>query len=569
MSSELLIRRGTVVDGSGDEPFVADILIRDGVIAAVGKDLIAPDAEQIDADGLLVTPGFVDIHTHYDGQATWEHTLGPSSNHGVTTVLTGNCGVGFAPCRPGSRADLVRLMEGIEDIPEIVMTSGIPWSWETFPDYLDFLDRRVFDLDIATQLPHAALRVFVMGERGMNREPATDEDMRQMRALAREAIDAGALGFSTSRSVNHKTKAGDATPSYEAAERELHEIAAGVADAGRGVLQVITDFPTVDVVPERVEFLLELSRRSGRPLSFTLAQFHSAPNSWAEVLPLIEKAHADGLPVTGQVFPRSMGMVMSLDTTRNSFSSSAAYNELADLPREERLAAMRRPEVRDRILTEARAGGSREKQRRFDLVFELRTAADYESGPADSIAARAAALGVEPDVLAYDLLQEGGVLFAAFANLIDGDLDSSLTMMRSDATIIGLGDGGAHYGLICDSSYPTFMLSYWGRDRTKGDTLPVPYIVKSLAHDTAAAVGLHDRGLLKPGYKADLNIIDFDALELDVPTVSHDLPAGGRRLTQSARGFRATIVSGTVTHRDGTPTGALPGRLVRGAQTAR
>jgi N-acyl-D-amino-acid deacylase len=326
------------------------------------------------------------------------------------------------------------------------------------------------------------------------------------------------------------------------------------------------------VVPERVELLLELSRRSGRPLSFTLAQFHSAPYSWAEVLPLIEKAHAEGLPVTGQVFPRSMGMVMSLETTRNPFSSSATYAEIADLPFDARVTAMREPAVRDRILDEARASGVREKQRRFDMVFPLRDAADYEPSPSDSVAALAAERGVAADALAYDILLEDdgqGLLFAAFANVIDGDFESTLTMMASDATVIGLGDGGAHYGLICDSSYPTFMLSYWGRDRSRGARLPVPYIVKSLARDTATAVGLHDRGLVKPGYKADLNVIDFDALRVHMPTISHDLPAGGRRLTQSATGFRATIVSGEVTRRDGQPTGALPGRLVRGPQVAR
>lgn len=568
---DLVIRRGTVVAGTGGAPIVADVLVQEGVIAAVERDIVAPGAESLDAEGLLVTPGFVDVHTHYDGQVTWENSLRPSSGHGVTTVVMGNCGVGFAPCRSRSRDDLIRLMEGIEDIPEVVMTTGIPWEWETFPDYLNFLDQRCYDADIATQLPHAALRVFVMGERGMNREVATDDDMTQMRDLAAQAVEAGALGFSTSQSVNHKTKSGQPTPSFEAAEHELHMIASGLAKANRGVLQVISDFPTVDVVPQRVRFLVELSRRSGRPLSFTLAQFHSAPHSWARVLPLIEAARTDGVAITGQVFPRTMGMVMSLDTTRNPFSASQTYGEIAGLPLEQRVATMRRPDVRERILDEARRAAVQEKQRRFDMVFPLRDAADYEPAPDQSVAALATAHGVAPDELAFDLmLADGGrgLLNAAFANIIDGNLDSSLAMMTSDATIIGLGDGGAHYGLICDSGYPSFMLSYWGRDRTRGPRLPLPYIVKSLAYDTAAAVGLRDRGLLKPGYKADLNLIDFDRLRLDMPVISRDLPSGGKRLTQSVSGIRSTIVSGVETQHDGEPTGLVPGRLVRGAHTA-
>lgn len=568
---DLVIRRGTVVAGTGGAPIVADVLVQEGVIAAVERDIVAPGAESLDAEGLLVTPGFVDVHTHYDGQVTWENSLRPSSGHGVTTVVMGNCGVGFAPCRSRSRDDLIRLMEGIEDIPEVVMTTGIPWEWETFPDYLNFLDQRCYDADVATQLPHAALRVFVMGERGMNREVATDDDMTQMRDLAAQAVEAGALGFSTSQSVNHKTKSGQPTPSFEAAEHELHMIASGLAKANRGVLQVISDFPTVDVVPQRVRFLVELSRRSGRPLSFTLAQFHSAPHSWARVLPLIEAARTDGVAITGQVFPRTMGMVMSLDTTRNPFSASQTYGEIAGLPLEQRVATMRRPDVRERILDEARRAAVQEKQRRFDMVFPLRDAADYEPAPDQSVAALATAHGVAPDELAFDLmLADGGrgLLNAAFANIIDGNLDSSLAMMTSDATIIGLGDGGAHYGLICDSGYPSFMLSYWGRDRTRGPRLPLPYIVKSLAYDTAAAVGLRDRGLLKPGYKADLNLIDFDRLRLDMPVISRDLPSGGKRLTQSVSGIRSTIVSGVETQHDGEPTGLVPGRLVRGAHTA-
>ncbi|HEY3881714.1 MAG TPA: amidohydrolase family protein, partial [Trebonia sp.] len=382
-----------------------------------------------------------------------------------------------------------------------------------------------------------------------------------------EAVEAGALGFSTSRSVNHKTVDGEPTPSFDAAERELHMIADGLARSGRGVLQVITEFPAPDLVPERMRLLIGLARASGRPLSFTLAQFHSAPRSWPEVLRRTEEAHAAGIPIRGQVFPRAMGLLMGLDTSRNPFQASPAYAAMAGLPLEQRAAAMRRPDLRARILAESEAAGTRGRQRDFDWVFPLRCLADYEPDPGDSVAALARARGVSPAETAYDIMLEGdgqGMLWAGFANIIDGSLESALAMMKSPATVIGLGDGGAHYGLICDSSYPTFLLSYWGRDRTKGERLPVPFIVKSLTSDAAAAVGLNDRGLVRPGYKADLNLIDFDTLNLHVPQVRHDLPSGGRRLTQAADGYRATIVSGAVTYRDGKATGELPGRLVRG-----
>jgi len=572
MPEDLLIRGGTVVDGTGAHPFGADVLVRSGRIVAVGTELAADRfraAVEIDARNLLVTPGFVDVHTHYDGQVTWEQTLQPSSLHGVTTAVMGNCGVGFAPCHSTSHPDLIRLMEGIEDIPEVVMAAGVPWQWETFPEYLDFLAPRHYDIDVAAQLPHAALRVYVMGSRGMARQPATEADLLQMHEIAREAVECGALGFSTSRTVNHKTVDGDPTPVVDAAERELQAIAAGMAKGGGGVIQMITDFPTPADVPARFDLLCALVRRSGRPLSFTLAQFHSAPHSWKAVLPLLEAASASGLPIRAQVFPRPMGMLMSLETTRNPFSSSATYRKLASLPLEERLVAMSDRAVRNEILAEADVTQPLVKQRRFDAIFPLRDMADYEPSADDSLAAIARRRGTSPDAVAYDfLVEERGMLYAAFANLADGDLETTLTMMRSPATIVGLGDGGAHYGLLCDSSFPTYLLAYWGRDRTRGAKLSVPSIVRSLSRETAISVGLFDRGLVKPGYKADLNVIDFDALRLHVPKVVYDLPSGGRRLTQSADGYHATIVSGQVTYRDGKPTGVLPGRLVRGAQVA-
>jgi N-acyl-D-amino-acid deacylase len=568
---DLLVRGGLVVDGTGSEPRQADVLIRHGVIVAVEAGIDAVVDREIDATGLLVTPGFVDIHTHYDGQATWDTSLSPSSGHGVTTVVMGNCGVGFAPCRPESRAGLIRLMEGIEDIPEAVMTHGLPWAWESFPEYLDFLDARKFDIDVAAQLPHAALRVFAMGDRGMARDAANEDDLLLMGQLAYEAIDAGALGFSTSRSVNHRSADGAPTPSLDAAERELHAIAAGVARTGRGVLQVISDFPSPEQTTDRMRLLVELAERSGRPLSFTLAQFHHAPHSWEVALRLTERAVANGVPIRGQVYPRPMGVMMSLEASLTPFDASATYAGLAPLSREARVERMRAPSVRAQIVSEAQRAGSNPLTRNFEWVFPLRQAADYEPPMSTSVAAQAASAGVSPDEVAYDVLLENegrGVLNASFANLADGSLEPALAMMKSDATVIGLGDGGAHYGIISDSSYPTFMLSYWGRDRTKGERLPLAFIVKSLSKDTAEAVGLRDRGVLQPGYKADLNVIDFDALSLGMPTIAHDLPAQGRRLLQAAEGFRATVVSGEVTVRDGKATSARPGRLVRGQQPA-
>jgi len=524
-------------------------------------------AEEIDARGLLATPGFVDIHTHYDGQATWANRLDPSSRLGVTSVVMGNCGVGFAPCRPADHDALVRLMEGVEDIPEVVLTEGLPWNWETFPDYMDALAQRHYDLDVAAQIGHAPLRVYVMGERGTNREPATAEDRREMARLVGEALQAGALGFSTSRTINHRTSDGKHTPTFAAGEEELAEIAMAIRTAGRGVLQLISDF---DEVEDEFAMIRRVAKRAGRPLSLSLLQNEQAPERWQRLLDLITRAVDDGLPIKAQVASRGVGIVMGLELTRHPLVWQPGYREIAHLPLADRVEALRQPERRARILSEAPVDAYQyQRTMRYERIFEIDVYPEYEPAPDASIAAKARQRGVRPEELVYDLLlEEDGTkkLYRPIFNYLNDNYDDVLAMMRHRDTVVGLGDGGAHCGIICDASFSTYMLSHWVRDRTRGDRVPLAWAVRAGTREPAETVGLLDRGLLKRGYKGDLNLIDMDKLRLRRPEVTYDLPAGGRRLMQQAEGFVATIVSGTVTYRDGSATGALPGRLIRGAQ---
>jgi N-acyl-D-aspartate/D-glutamate deacylase len=569
MSYDLVIRNGTVVDGSGAEPFTADVAIRDGRIVKVG---VVPDtgAEEIDADGLLVTPGFIDIHTHYDGQSTWSSRLAPSSSHGVTTVVMGNCGVGFAPCRPEDRDNLIRLMEGVEDIPGVVMAHGLPWQWETFPEFMDFLASRSFDVDVAAQLPHAPLRVYAMGQRGLDREPATTADMAKMRALTVEAIEAGALGVATSRSLNHRSSDHHLLPGVSAAEGELIALGKGVREAGIGVLQCITDF---DEPESDFAMLRRVVEATGVPMSFSLMQMPHVPERWRSVLDMTEQANRDGLRMKGQVFPRPMGVILGLRLAWNFFSFAPGYCEIAALPIEERLQRMRDPEVRNRILGEFPTP-SREavSQALYQLgnIFLMGDEPDYEPPMSDSLAAQAEAKGIDPAAYAYDLLiaEEGrNTFYVPAVNYVGGTLDAVGTMIRHPDTLFGLGDGGAHVGIICDASAPTFMLKRWSGDGSNG-TLPLPAIIRSLSAANAAAVNLNDRGMVAPGYRADLNLIDYDRLALRRPEMVYDLPDGAGRLHQRASGYVATLVAGEITYREGEPTGKLPGRLVRGAQGA-
>ncbi len=572
-NADLVIRNGTIVDGTGGETFEGDVAISDGKIIAVGRGDAWQGKEEIDAKGLLVTPGFVDIHTHYDGQATWEDRLSPSSWHGVTTAVMGNCGVGFAPCRPADHENLIRLMEGVEDIPEVVMASGLPWNWETYPEYLDAVEKRAHDIDLVSLLPHSALRVYVMGQRGIDREAATSDDIARMVELTGEAMLAGAIGFATSRTIIHRSRDGDLIPTFGAAEAELEAIALALKKAGHGIIELATDFNYWEDVPSEFSIYRRISELSGVPVTFGVAEMHSKPDVWREVIGLVEKANDEDVNIKVQVFPRPTGLVLGFDLSANPFCLCPTYKALSDLPFSERVVRLRDPEIRARIISEPPADHFSVLLgfvRQFDRMFALGEVPKYDPGPAATIAAQAAVLGVSPEALAYDILlgQEGrATLFLPFTNYAHGNLDAARALMLHRDTILGLGDGGAHYGMICDASYPTSLLTYWTRDRPT-DRLPLAWAIKQLSRDTAHFVGLRDRGVLAPGYKADLNIIDYDRLSLGPPKAIFDLPAGGRRLTQRAAGFVASIVSGTVTYREGVPTGALPGRLVRGPQRA-
>jgi len=570
MTYDLVIRNGTVVDGLGAEPYRADVAVSDGVIVAVGT-VEAPGDREIDATGLLVTPGFVDLHTHYDGQAIWSDRLSPSSSHGVTTALMGNCGVGFAPCRAEDHDVLVDVMAGVEDIPGVVMTDGLPWNWETFPEYLDALEARRRDIDIAAYLPHSPLRVYVMGQRGADCEPATPEDLALMRKLAAEAIDVGALGVSSSRFAFHKTGSGAPIPTYDAAYDEIAAIVSGVADAGGGLLQFIPDIPAGGY--ERVlQQVFEAAADAGVPVTFTLTTGNSGDPIWPGALNLIEKYNAAGAEITAQVFARPIGLVIGLELTANPFVLYPSYQEIAHLPLAQRVAEMRKPDVRARILADTPGQGHPFMYfaQSWEWMFPLTDPANYEPAATESILARARARGVSPLEEAYDrLLDDDGqaMMLVALANFENNSLDTVGELIRRDDVVLGLGDGGAHYGMICDASYPTFVLAHWARDRASG-RLSVAEAVRLMTSVPAKVAGLADRGRIALGYKADLNIIDHAGLNLHKPVIAHDLPAGGRRLDQRADGYVATIVSGEVIAHNGVPTTARPGRLIRGRQAA-
>jgi N-acyl-D-aspartate/D-glutamate deacylase len=570
MAPELIIRNGTIVDGLGGEPYVGDVAIADGVITAVGT-VAEHAAREIDATGLLVTPGFVDLHTHYDGQAIWSDRMTPSSAHGVTTAVMGNCGVGFAPCRPEDHDTLVDVMAGVEDIPGVVMVDGLPWTWETFPEFLDALDGRARDIDVAAFLPHSPLRVYVMGARGVDREPATPEDLAMMRKLAAEAVSVGALGFASSRLTIHKTESGQPIPSFDAAQAEIEAIARGVDDAGGGLIQFVPDLFATDY-EQALQSVFDVAADVGLPVTFTLAIGNAGPPLHLDALRMVEKANADGGEVSAQIFPRPVGLVIGLELSGNPFVMYPAYQEIAHLPLAERVAEMRKPEVRERILNDEPAAGGHPLMfavQAFDWIFPLGDPPNYEPAVSDSIAARARARGVTALEEAYDrLLDDDGhsMLLVTLANFRDGSLDTVAELIRRDDVVLGLGDGGAHYGMICDASFPTYMLTHWVRDRASG-RLSVTEAVRELTSVPARVAGLGDRGRLAVGYKADVNVIDHDALSLHRPVVAHDLPAGGRRLDQTADGYVATIVAGEVIAERGVPTEARPGKLVRGRRS--
>lgn len=565
---DLVIRGGTVYDGTGAAPFQADIAIADGRIVEVGE-VRARGREEIDAHGLMVTPGWVDIHTHYDGQVTWDSRLTPSSTLGATTVVAGNCGVGFAPARPTDHDTLIRLMEGVEDIPGAALHEGLSWQWESFPEYMDAIESLPHDIDVAVQLPHGALRVYVMGERGARREPATAEEIGRMRALTAEAIRAGALGFSTTRTMIHRTADGDLTPTVRAAADEMIGIAGGLRDAGSGVLQVASDFADID---QEFELMCELTRVSGQPLCFSLVQVDRFPDNWKALLERLDRAAAAGVNIKAQVASRPVGLMLGLQGSAHPFISRPSYQRIMDRPLEERVAIMRDPAFRAQLIAEKPEKGHpfiNSLAGAHHKMFELGDPPNYEPDPKDSIAAKAQALGVNPDELVYDaLLADEGRAFLYFPmqNYAAGDLEVVRTMLENPNTLSALSDGGAHVGAICDVSMPTSILTHWCRDRTRGPRLDLVQAIKGQTHDTARAVGLEDRGVLAPGYLADVNVIDFERLRLKAPHMVYDLPTGARRLMQEAEGYVATIKTGQVIYRSGEPTGALPGRLVRGRQ---
>ncbi|MEY2471130.1 MAG: hypothetical protein QOK28_459 [Actinomycetota bacterium] len=558
---DLVIRNGTVIDGTGADARTADVGVDNGVIVEVGK-VVGRGAQEIDADGALVTPGFVDIHTHYDGQAVWDERLQPSSLHGVTTVVMTNCGVGFAPVRPEDRQRLVELMEGVEDIPGTAIHEGLTWEWESFGEYLDALDRRAHDIDFATQVPHGPLRLYVMGDRGGRGDTATPEEIAEMGRLAAEAVDAGALGFTTSRTRNHRTVKGEPTPTLKAPREELVGIAQALGHLGKGVLQVVSDFLDVD---DEFGTVRAMAEQSGRPISISLTQVPFAPQQYKTLLDNITQANEDGVVVRAQVAPRAVGLLLGLQASMNPFLGNPAYMEIASLPLADRVAAMREPGRREAILAAAQGHNGIFG---FDRIFDLGDPPNYEPAADESIAAQAARAGRTAQELAYDMMlaDEGkALLYTPFLNYADGNLDAAREMLAHPYTVPGLGDGGAHVGTICDASFITTLLTHWGRDRKDG-RFALPYLVQQHCRDTARTVGLYDRGVLAPGYRADVNVIDFDNLRLERPEIHHDLPAGGRRLLQGVRGYKHTVVAGVETYRDGEATGALPGKLVRGAQ---
>ncbi|MEO9469807.1 amidohydrolase family protein [Parasphingorhabdus sp.] len=569
---DVLIRGGLIVDGTGNEPVAGDLAIKDGRIAAIGN-VTGTATQTIDAEDRIVTPGFVDVHTHYDGQAVWSEEMAPSSSHGVTTAVMGNCGVGFAPCRQNDHDMLINVMEGVEDIPGVVMAEGLPWNWETFPQYLDVLDKGKRDIDVAVYLPHSPLRVYAMGERGANREPANADDLAKMRALSKEAIEAGAIGFATSRLSIHKTADGGSIPTFETDVEELTAICGGMTDAGGGTFQIVLDaFVGFDKEYPIIETVVA---ETGRPATFTLASGNDAPPRWRNVLTMMEQSNAtnpESAAVTGQVMPRPIGIIEGLELSVHPFIMCPSWQKIAHLPVSEKVAAMRDPDLRAALISEEPDPGHpfNELGRNWRWLYPLDDPPNYAPPAEQSLEALAAARGCTPQDIAYDrfLDTDGkGLLLGALGNYENNSLDSVHEMLSHPNCIPALGDGGAHYGAICDASFSTFLLTHWVKGK-QDKTIDLPDAIHMLSQKPARTVGLHDRGVLKIGAKADVNVINLDALTLHLPEIVRDLPAGGRRLHQRASGYDATIVSGEVIRLFDKGTDARPGQLVRGAQEA-
>ena len=574
---DLVIRRGTVVDGTGApaRPGV-DVAITAGRIAEIGGDL-GPGRREIDADGRLVTPGFVDIHTHYDGQATWDPVMAPSSWHGVTTAVMGNCGVGFAPASPDRHEWLIGQMEGVEDIPGAVLEAGIDWSWETFPEYLDALDRMDRTIDIATQVPHGSVRAYVMGDRGARNESATPDDIEAMARIVHEGMRAGALGFTTSRTVIHRGSDGECMPGTFASRDEIYGLGLGMARSGHGVFEVASDLGIGGLEGDYAgdaEWMSEFAVETGLPVFYLVNQVNSAPEQWRLLLAKMGAVRAaTGAPLYAMVAVRPPGVLMSLEGSMHPFKMHPTYIKLDHLPLDQLVAELRKPETKAQILGEQTQYYDvpfyQSVAHAFHTFFSLGDPPNYEPAPEDSVGARAQRAGRDPYEFCYDeLLERGGKaqLFMAAADYADGNFDSIYERLQRDDCIVSLSDAGAHAQSICDASISTFLLTHWARDRTRGPKFPVEFVVKRQTSDTARLYGLNDRGVLAPGYRADVNVIDFDALRLYEPRMEYDMPTGAGRLLQKVDGFATTIVNGTPIFEDGEHTGELPGRLIRGPQ---
>ncbi|MEZ4366098.1 MAG: amidohydrolase family protein [Kofleriaceae bacterium] len=568
---DLVIRGGNVVDGTGAPGREVDVAIDGETITAVGPGLGAGKRE-VDARGLLVTPGFVDVHTHFDAQVSWDPYLTPSSWHGCTSVIMGNCGVGFAPAHPDKRDWLIQLMEGVEDIPGAALTEGIQWGWETFPEYLDFVDQRPHAIDVGALVSHGAVRAYVMGERGANNEDATAADIAEMREIVREAVAAGAFGFSTSRTPIHKAKSGEVAPGTYAKRDELLGIAAALDDAGRGVYQVVIDHTQG---PVEFDWMLELAR-TGRPVTFNLQQTDMAPDLWREMLGKLDGLVGTGVPLHPQVAGRAIGLLMCWEGTAQPFGMHPTYLRLllSGMSVEARLAELRKPEVRAQILSEQPVWNdfiARYTTKEFaDFIttafhkmYLVEGAIDYEPPPEANLVNLARATGKTVQELAYDHLNTGGFIYFPLFNYAGGSLEPTRVLHQHPMTRMGLSDAGAHCGAICDGGMPTFMLTHWARDRSRGPRLPLELVIQRMTSQTAQLFGLRDRGVLAPGMLADVNVIDHGKLAVEAPKMVYDLPAKGRRLLQRARGYVGTWKRGQQILDHDEHTGTLPGKLLR------
>ena len=563
---DTIIRNGTIIDGTGADRYVADIALKDGRVAAIGEINEQSDNE-IDAKGKLVTPGWVDVHTHDDGQATWDPVLAPSSWHGVTTVVMG--GVGFAPVKPKDRDFLIELMEGVEDIPGAALSEGIDWQWESFPEYLDALEKKPLAIDVGTQIPHGAVRAYVMGERGINHEEASLEEIDEMKKIVQEAVKAGAYGFSTSRTEKHNDVNGNLTPSITAHKTELVEIAKSLGEINQGVLQGISDFYDFD---SEFDIFKTMSKESGRPISITVEQQDARPEWWLQLLDGIQEAQTEGVNMYGQVPPRATGILMGLTATLNPFRFHPSYMEIADLSLEERVKIMNTSQFKEKLLKENAVSINPlvdEIVNAYGKMFKLGEPANYEPDPKTSFDSLANLSYMTAEEIAYDaMLEKEGkaLIYHPLFNYQTGDLSLVEKMLKHPYTIAGLGDAGAHCGAISDASFPTTLVQHWSRDRDRGEKLPLETVIKMQTSETAGLLGINDRGIIEEGYKADINVIDYEGLTLHEPEIINDLPAGGRRLVQKASGYDYTIVSGEIAFIKGEATGELNGRLIRNSQ---